>query len=170
MDTAAIASRLRRYARQLTAQAEVRDSAIDFLLSHPEPSDAEFHEWAESRGFDKHEAEETAYKLAAFMARFLRGGRANTAGVGPKDVDPDELAAGVETEAEHAPDVETRERIALDHMAESPDSPLGYYEGLALLEKLREKLSKIDPDEASDVIADFRALVEDIEAEEGDDD
>jgi len=169
MDTARMAGSLRRYARRMKAERELREAVTDFFLSHPEPSDKEFHEWAEGHGFDKHEAEEEAYKLATLMSQFLRGGRANTAGITVADADPDELAAGMEVEAEHSPDTGTQERIVLDHIAEAPDSPLGYYEGLLLLESLREKLAGLDGDEAADIIAKFKALVEDIEVEEDDD-
>lgn len=49
----------------------MKDQVIAYLKKNPNPSDEEFHEWAESRGFNVHKAEEAAY---AILGRKLKGG------------------------------------------------------------------------------------------------
>ena len=48
-----------------------------------------------------------------------------------QEVDPKELAMGIETELEHTDDREEAKKIALQHLAELPD----YYSKLKKLEK-----------------------------------
>ncbi|NIQ07559.1 MAG: hypothetical protein GWO20_18125 [Candidatus Korarchaeota archaeon] len=56
------------------------------------------------------------------------------------DVDPDELAMGIEVEYEHTSNKELSERIALDHLAELPD----YYTRLKKMEEEGKKELGID--------------------------
>ena len=48
-----------------------------------------------------------------------------------QDVDPKELAMGIDTEMEHTNDKEEAKKIALQHLAELPD----YYSRLKKIEK-----------------------------------
>jgi len=121
----------RRVARRFAGDDdELYDAVTDFLSTHPEPDDKVFHEWAEAHGYDTHEAEAAAYKLATKAANFLKGGRASAVGFTREDADPDELAMGIEIEYEHTPDKSTAQRIALDHLAELDD----YYTRLKAME------------------------------------
>ena len=57
-------------------------------------------------------------------------GKAAEAGLTENDVDPDQLAMGIEVEKEHTSDEEEAKKIALDHLAEFPD----YYTHLKEME------------------------------------
>ena len=105
--------------------------AVRFFLDSPHPSDDALHKFSEERGLDKNGLEEAAYVLATFAARFFTGGRAVETGTTNTDVNPDELAMGVEIEKEHTPDPFIAMRIALDHLAELPD----YYTRLKKMEE-----------------------------------
>jgi hypothetical protein len=80
---------------------------------------------------------ESLYKLVSLFSQFLNNGRANEKGFISKDVDPSELEKGIEIEKEHTTDEETAERIALDHLAETPDKEKksDYYTKLDKMEK-----------------------------------
>ena len=67
---------------------------------------------------------------------------------------------GKEVEKEHIDDEKAALKITLDHLAEIKDSPLGYYTGLKLLEKLMEKLIKLDKSEADKIIEQFKKLTD----------
>jgi len=129
--------RIERIAERLVAQVDTGGldplavRVADFLSASPNPSDDDFHEWAEGEGVDKHEAEAAAYRLATCFAEFLLGGKANEEGVTENDVDPDELSMGINVEKEHTPNVAVAKRIALDHLAEIDD----YYTRLAEMEE-----------------------------------
>ena len=113
------------------ASMDILERVTDFLSESPNPTDDEFHEWAEGEGVNVHGAEECAYVLASMAARFLTGGKANEKGINSTDVDPRQFAMGVKTESEHTPDPFVAARIALDHLAEIPD----YYTRLAKMEE-----------------------------------
>ena len=71
------------------------------------------------------------YEFAARFAKFLLNGLAVKKGVGPEDVDPEELKMGIEVEREHCGgDTGIATRIALDHLAEFPK----YYSMLKFME------------------------------------
>lgn len=57
-------------------------------------------------------------EMVKVFKQFADNGRANEKGITEKDVDPKELARGIEVEMEHTTDKETAKRIALDHLAE----------------------------------------------------
>lgn len=90
-----------------------------------------------TRGTDP---EETAQRI---IELYNRGGRpewgesmdttglADKQGLSPEDVDPDQLAQGIEVELEHTGDQDLAQQIAMDHLAEIPD----YYTRLAQMER-----------------------------------
>ena len=57
-------------------------------------------------------------------------GRAEEKGITENDVDPKELAIGIDVEKEHSDSEELAKEIALDHLAEIPD----YYTRLKKME------------------------------------
>jgi hypothetical protein len=61
----------------------------------------------------------------------VKQGKAYDEGITEKDVDPKELAMGIDVEKEHTDNPELAKRIALDHLAEIPD----YYTRLDKMEK-----------------------------------
>jgi len=124
-----------RVAGITAASKPTKDDVVAFFSENPNPNDKQFHEWAEGKGFDVHEAESIAYQLASKFAAFLVGGRAKEKGMTKDKVDPKELAKGIEVEMEHIDDKEVAERIALDHLAEFGD----YYTRLVKMEKEAEK-------------------------------
>jgi len=63
---------------------------------------------------------------------FIKAGRANEKGITEKDVDPKELAMGIEIEKEHTTDPEVAKRISLDHLAEGDGK---YYTHLKEMEE-----------------------------------
>jgi hypothetical protein len=103
---------------------------IGFFVSNPNPTDAQFHSWAESLGKEPDAMEAQAYELATIAARFLNGGRSIKDGIDASKVDPQQLAMGIEVEKEHSPDELTARKIALDHLAELSD----YYTRLQAIE------------------------------------
>jgi len=113
---------------------EDENLVADFLVKNPDPTDAEFHDWAESQDRDTSALEAAAYVLASKFAAFLKGGFANEKGFTEKDADPKELKMGIEVELEHIPDKEVAKRISLDHLAEAKD----YYSRLKKMEKEAE--------------------------------
>jgi hypothetical protein len=145
-------------------QFELNETAMrvaDYLNVNMPKNDAEFHQWAESQGFDVPKAEFAAYQLARLFVQFMYGGRAAEKGLTKKDVDAKELKAGIEIEHEHTSNDEEAERISLDHEAEFPkDAPLKYYVALPLMEKLMKRLTKVDKKEADEAIEAFRRLAE----------
>ena len=48
-----------------------RQNVIDYLKENPNPSDDEFHDWAEGEGFNVHEAEAAVYALATEHVKML---------------------------------------------------------------------------------------------------
>jgi len=105
-----------------------------FFYANPNPSDDLFHSWCEKMGYNPHEAESQAYKLATITAKFLNEGRSIEEGLTKDDVDQKELALGIKVELEHIKDVRVAEKIALDHLAEIDD----YYTRLIEMEKEAE--------------------------------
>ena len=105
-------------------------SIIDYLESNPTTDDEAFHEFAESQGFDIHQAEAIAYALAGKYVMFLRGGRASQNNLDPNSVDPEQLQMGMQVESEHSDDPATQKKIAMDHLSEDPQ----YYTKLQQME------------------------------------
>lgn len=116
-------------AQQPTAGGGTDLSAvIDFLAQNPAPDDNMVHQFIESQGHDVPTTEAVFYALAGKYVMLLRGGKSQ--GLDPSSVDPEQLAAGIEVEAEHTDDPATRKKIALDHLAEDPE----YYSKLQQME------------------------------------
>jgi len=147
-------NRIQRIAESIVAQVDdggldpLALTVADFMRANPYPDDKAFHAWAEGEKLNVHLAEAGGYRLATLFANFLLEGRANEKGFTQKDADPSELAMGIEIEKEHSPDIAVRKRIALDHLAENPDSLLGYYTGLKWLEGFMEQLAGMNKADA----------------------
>jgi hypothetical protein len=163
-------NRVQRIAERLVAQVDggldpLALSVAEFLQENPNPDDKAFHDWAEEEGLNVHLAEAGAYRLATLFSNFLLGGRANEEGFSAADADPAELAMGIEIEKEHSPDIQVRTRIALDHLAELPKSPLGYYTGLKWLEEFMDQIDDMSKGDAEEAISKLKEamLVEDEE-------
>jgi len=103
-------------------------------------------------GSDHKQLAEWLEELKSFQDDFWKDGRSYKNNFTIKDADSKELAKGIEIEYEHTSDKEISRKIALDHIAEVKDSPLTYYEGLDLMEKIIEKVKKMDGKEAKSVI------------------
>lgn len=120
----------------------VREKVIRFFTEHPNPKDEEVHKWAESQGWEPDDVETVVYTLATEFAQFDRGGKSVKKKITRDQVDPKQLAMGIEVELEHTPNRATAERIALDHLAEFKD----YYTRLRRMEMAAEKeLKKAGP-------------------------
>jgi hypothetical protein len=146
--------------KQMGLTSEMDDAVVDFLVSHPFPDDEDIHSFAEEKGYDTEQVEAVAYRLATFFAQFLKDGRANEKNFKREDADSKELQMGIKVEHEHSPNPLVAERISLDHLAENPESPLGYYTGLLLLEKFMESLSKMPKPEAEAKMARVKKALE----------
>lgn len=126
-----------RVTRRILGQNETFDldkmtmDVAKFFEDNPNPDDDEFHEWAEGKGYNVHEAESKAYALATLAASFILHGRGLEKKLKAEDVDPKELKLGIEVEMEHTGNKQMAERIALDHLAEIEN----YY---TLLKKMEE--------------------------------
>jgi len=116
---------------QQKSDDKVRGDIIEFIKDNPNPTDDQVHDWCEEEGYDVDKIEQYIYELATLYVIFLTTGRANEVGIGLDEVDPKELAMGVEVEYEHTDDMETSRRISLDHLNEIPD----YYTRLKKMEE-----------------------------------
>lgn len=105
---------------------------IKFFTEHPNPTDYAFHEHSEEKGWNTHQAEAVAYRLATRYTQFRTGGRSK--GVRPKNVVSEEESMGQQVELEHTANVDDALKIAWDHLAEVPNSK--YYTFLATIEKV----------------------------------
>jgi len=127
---------IKRIAKEIIAKEDMKSNIIDFFRRNNNPTDADFHKFAEENEYDVHEAEAKAYELATLFVNFLVGGRAVEKGFTEEDADPEQLKMGIEVEYEHTPDKEVAKRIALDHLAEAPDNQIYYTELAAMEEKI----------------------------------
>jgi hypothetical protein len=123
-------------ARWFLKTADLEEAVSKRLDRAPNPSDEEFHDWAEGRGEDVDQAEAAAYRLASTQAKFREGGKANEEGAKPAEMSPAKLEEGAKIEAEHTPDKPTQRRIAADHIAELGTD---YYPALKQLEERLKK-------------------------------
>ena len=114
-------------------EINLQKDIIDFLKNNPNPKDEQLHKWVEEKKYDVHKVEALIYRLATSYVIFLNGGRVAEKGITEKNVDPEELRAGVEVEKEHSNDPIIRKKIALDHIAEF--MPKSYYKPLLGMEK-----------------------------------
>ena len=116
------------YYRKISS--DIQGDVIDFFKSNPNPADADLHKWAEGKNYDVHEVETIIYTLATKYVNILSGGQADKKKVTERDVDPKELAMGMEVEKEHTSDESTAKEVALDHLVEIPN----YYTKLKKME------------------------------------
>jgi len=126
-------NKITNLAYQILRQAQLDDiktAVIKFLKDNPNPKDSDLHKWAERKKYNIHDVETQIYTLATKFVNFLVDGRANEKGITEKDVDPKELAMGIEVEKEHSPDEDVTKRISMDHLAELSD----YYTRLKKME------------------------------------
>jgi hypothetical protein len=122
MEKNIVAKKLLRIAKELLSENLPTDSEVaSFLFENQNPSDDVVHKWAEENEYNVHKVEQIIYKLATKTAVFLTNGFAKEKGIKREDVDPEQLAMGIEVEKEHTPDEYIAERIALDHIAELPN-------------------------------------------------
>jgi len=101
---------------------------LKFFHDNPNPSDDEFHAWAEKNDMEPDDAEEIAYKFVTEFANFIFGGKSK--GRAPANIDADQFSKGIEVELEHTPSRVVAAKIAIDHLIESPI----YYDALAKME------------------------------------
>lgn len=106
---------------------EIYQKIVDFLTENPNPSDKEFHKFAEDMGIDEHKMEEYVYSM---IGSIFGNGKAMEKGITEKDVDKKELEMGVKVEKEHTGNELIAKKVALDHLAELPD----YYTRLKKME------------------------------------
>lgn len=116
-------------------KGNIEQQLITFLSENPNPSDKDMHSWTEENGFNVHEIETIAYKLATHMVNFLTGGDSVNKGVSKRGVDGNQLKLGMKIEEEHSTDPLITQKIALDHL--SMDDL--YYTHLKELEDKYEK-------------------------------
>jgi len=115
--------------RVFAADGPSQDEIISFLSENPNPPDSEVHNWAEEKGWDVDDVEAEIYKLATKFAQIMTGGLSKGE---KKDVDQEELKAGIKVEIEHVDDEDVAEKIARDHLVEIPN----YY---TLLKKMEDE-------------------------------
>lgn len=108
---------------------------IGFLEKNPEPPAIVVRKFIEKSGYDENDVLFEINRLASKYVRFLTKGKSARQGIGEADVDPEQLALGIQIEKEHTDDLLTAKRIALDHLAEGVD----YYTHLKRAEEKMEK-------------------------------
>lgn len=113
--------------------APSEEQVLTFIKKNPRPTDEQFHMWAEAKGFNKHKAEQVAYRI---ISDLLHKGRSK--GKAPAGVAKADVKKGVAIEAEHTPNKMIQRKITDDHNAELTK----YYDkkkGLPAMEKKLEK-------------------------------
>ena len=120
---------------EMKGPAPSKNQVLEFFKKNPNPSDDQFHDWAEDGGFNVHKAEEVAYSILSNVVT-----KGESKGKVPPGVDPAQIAKGTKVEAEHTPDKKLARKIALDHIKEHR----GYYPALAKMEAKLEKEGSLD--------------------------
>jgi hypothetical protein len=121
--------------------SDIEIKLLHYFNDNLNPSDDDFHGWAEEQGIDVHEAEAGAYSLASRLAKFmLTDGKSNEEGFKLDDADKKEVKLGLEIESEHSSDPVIQTKITLDHLAEFPN----YNSELIKWEKGMEGESKLE--------------------------
>lgn len=109
-----------------------KDPLLEFLADNPDISYELFLTMTDKMNLDQSQSTRRVFSLASRMARLMTTGLAAKEGTDTGDVDPVELAMGIDVEREHIEgDDATAKRIALDHLSEDPR----YYSKLALMEQ-----------------------------------
>lgn len=111
-----------------------RKKVEEFLRTHKNLEDSDFHAFAERQGYNTHAAEEVAYQIAQqkLSADLIPGGKAE--GMKDSDFSSKQIAMGAKIEKEHTPDPAKAHEIARDHLEEFPN----YYSALKEMEKRLE--------------------------------
>jgi len=129
-----------QYPNRALSQAE-KKTVKQFFVSHPNPSDDQVHELAESMQVSPHALEEYVYSLVGKTAQKHEH-------VPDEQFDQEQLRMGIEVEKEHTDDPEKAKEIAKDHLSEFSD----YY---TRLKKMEEKAKEAYYVEAYKVAADL---------------
>lgn len=74
-----------------------------------------------------------------YEKQFWRAGESGTKGATRHDVDPDQLAAGIEVEYEHTDLKLMAEKIAIDHLVEGGIDFDRYYTFLSVIEQVMQQ-------------------------------
>jgi hypothetical protein len=99
---------------ELTKHAKVCEcKLVSFFVKNPKPTDKQFHEWAESQGYDHHKAEEAVYKLLGDLFKNLKGDAVKA--------DSAQITKGIKEELEHTDNKLIAKKIALDHLKKDPN-------------------------------------------------
>lgn len=91
---------------------------MEFFKQQGPITDAAFHSFCEQNGYNVHQAEAVAYKLAQKAMTVLGGG--NGAGIDPNQVDPQQLEMGMQIESKHTACPAIQKKLALDNLAIDP--------------------------------------------------
>lgn len=128
------------FARKIISQDRDKEKEIStFLYENPFPNQNQFIAFLNEKEMNADEVYEILLKFASKYARLIHGGLSNKMEITEKDVDPDNLAKGIEVELEHTEDEDIARKIALDHLAEAPGTDAtGYYDALDEMEKTLE--------------------------------
>ena len=112
---------------------KINEDVFNFLKENPNPSDAQVHTFAEEKKYDVHNLEKEIYKLASRFVSFMTSGLAAEKGINEKDVNQKQLKKGIKIEQEHIKNnnIDLAQKIALDHLAETPN----YYDLIEKMEK-----------------------------------
>ena len=109
----------------------VEAKVLDFIVGQGGADDEALHRFAGELGMEPDDLEGVVYSILGSLA----AGKARAAGLRKENVDPDELAKGIEVEVEHTDNRMVAEMIAMDHLAEIPD----YYTRLETMENEARK-------------------------------
>jgi hypothetical protein len=136
---------------------ELEESLCRFLKDNPNFDDAQLESWAGKNSLGVEEARKIIYKLAKSFALFWTGGRSREKNLTKDDVDLVQLKKGIGVEVEHSPELQTQEKISLDHFAEKGGRR--YYIGLDLMEKLIEELDEVSDEEFAKVVGKIEEVI-----------
>jgi hypothetical protein len=114
-----------QFFKESSEGSNIRDQVIDFIAKNPNPKSSAIHTFAEEHELSPNIFEE---EVCGVLSDFLTGGKSGGDDTG---VDEEQLAKGIEVEAEHTKYVTIRRKIALDHLKEIPN----YYDLLEKMEK-----------------------------------
>ena len=92
---------------------------MDFFADPSPVTDSNFHAFCEQNGFDVHQAEAVAYKLAQKYIECIRGGKGYNFDL--NTVDPQQIEIGMKIEAEHSADPIMQKKVLADHLSENPE-------------------------------------------------
>ena len=117
--------------KDMSGPAPSEEAVLKFFQKVPNPTDEQFHEWAEDGGYNVHKAEQTAYKI---ISDLLHKGKSK--GKMPPGIPKSEVKQGIDVEKEHTPNPIIARKVVADHLKETGK---GYYPNLLKMEKEMEK-------------------------------